>query len=841
MAEVGPDGNVWVLDWYNFIVQHNPTPQGFKTGKGAAYESDLRDKKHGRIYRVLHESTGSVKDTGTRLSLAGATPEKLVAALSHDNLFWRRHAQRLLVERGEKDVVPALCSLARDRKVDAIGLNVGAIHALWTLHGLGALDGSNPEAVSAAVAALAHPSAGVRRNAVQVLPRTGPSVDAVLAAGLVRDPDAQVRLMTLLALADLPPSAAAGAAVAEALGRAENANDRWIPDAATCAAAKNGEHFLRAVAAAKPADRALTVIAVVSEHYARGGPVESVGAVVTALADADPAVADAAVRGLAKGWPARTAPKLDDATETALGRLTARLAPERRALAVRLAAAWGSKHATKFGAEIAKTLSDRVNDDSARVEDRVAAASELIGYQASDPALVKKLLDVLTPQAPPELGAGILRALQASDAQGVAALIVERLPGLTPAVRSAGIGVLLGRPEWTRSLLRAIDDGKVHLSDLSLDQKQALAEHPDGRVRRDALAVLKRGGALPAADRQMVIEELNGIVKEKGDPAAGKVAFTNQCAKCHMHSGEGQNIGPDLTGMAVHPKEELLVHILDPSRSVEGNFRTYQVVTLDGKVVQGMLASESRTAVEVIDAEGKKQTVLRDNIDRLTGSNKSLMPDGFEKQLTRKELTDLLEFMTQKGKYLPLPLDKVATAVSTKGMFYSEDSAQERLVLPDWKPRTVEGVPFVLTDPQGDKTPNVVLLHGPEGRIPPKMPRSVALACNTPVKAVHLLSGISGWGFPYTDAKTVSMTVRLHYAGGKTEDHPLTNGEHFADYIRRVDVPGSKFAFAARGRQQVRYLTVEPKLKEKIERIELVKGPDITAPVVLAVTVELPE
>ena len=85
------------------------------------------------------------------------------------------------------------------------------------------------------------------------------------------------------------------------------------------------------------------------------------------------------------------------------------------------------------------------------------------------------------------------------------------------------------------------------------------------------------------------------------------------------------------------------------------------------------------------------------------------------------------------------------------------------------------------------------------------------------------------------------MTVRLHYADGKTEDHQLKNGEHFADYIRRVDVPGSKFAFAARGRQQVRYLKIEPKAKEQIERIELVKGPDATAPVVVAVTAELPE
>jgi hypothetical protein len=217
------------------------------------------------------------------------------------------------------------------------------------------------------------------------------------------------------------------------------------------------------------------------------------------------------------------------------------------------------------------------------------------------------------------------------------------------------------------------------------------------------------------------------------------------------------------------------------------------------------------------------------------------MPDGFEKQVSRKDLTDLLEFLTAKGKYLPLPLDKVATAVSTKGMFYSEESPQERLALADWKPRTVEGVPFVLVDPHGDKSPNVILLYGPEGALPPKMPKAVSLTCNTPVKAIHLLSGISGWGYPYSNEKTVSMTVRIHYANGQTEDHDLKNGEHFADYIRKVDVPGSKFAFSAQGRQQVRYLKVEPKTKEKIDKIELVKGPDKTAPVVLAVTLEMSE
>ena len=82
------------------------------------------------------------------------------------------------------------------------------------------------------------------------------------------------------------------------------------------------------------------------------------------------------------------------------------------------------------------------------------------------------------------------------------------------------------------------------------------------------------------------------------------------------------------------------------------------------------------------------------------------------------------------------------------------------------------------------------------------------------------------------------MIVRLHYADGSVEEHPLENGVHFADYIRVVDVPGSKLAFNLRG-QQVRYLAVLPRRKTTIKRIELVKGPDQTAPIVMAVTVEV--
>jgi uncharacterized protein len=246
MAEVGPDGAVWVIDWYNYIVQHNPTPRGFQKGEGNAYENELRDQRHGRIYRIVWRGDGA--QPAPAFTLANATPTQLVAALGHDNLFWRRHAQRLLVERGRRDVVPALLALVRNPATDAIGLNVGAIHALWTLDGLRAID-AEPAALTAATEALRHPSAGVRRTALQVLPHSAATAAAVLAAKVLNDPDAQVRLAALLALAETPAVPAAGPALLALLAPPDLKLDRWTLDAAKMAATTQREAFLKAVPA----------------------------------------------------------------------------------------------------------------------------------------------------------------------------------------------------------------------------------------------------------------------------------------------------------------------------------------------------------------------------------------------------------------------------------------------------------------------------------------------------------------------------------------------------------------------------------------------------------------
>ncbi|MCA9150798.1 MAG: c-type cytochrome, partial [Planctomycetales bacterium] len=394
------------------------------------------------------------------------------------------------------------------------------------------------------------------------------------------------------------------------------------------------------------------------------------------------------------------------------------------------------------------------------------------------------------------------------------------------------------RKASTEALLAALSDGSIQISDLALDQRQSLANHPDRELRAAARRVLESGGALPNEDRQKVLDAMLPITEQKGDAAAGKLVFTKTCAKCHMHSGEGNRIGPDLTGMAVHPKHELLTHILDPNRSVESNFRTYTVVTESGQVLVGMLASESKTAVELFNAEGEKKTVLRQDIDELIASRQSLMPEGFEKQLNETQLRDLLEFLTQRGKYVPVDLTKAATIASDRGMFNQADDVNERLVFDDWSAKTFEGVPFHLIDPRDGRVANIILLNGPNGQISRRMPRSVTVpAGGMPVKSIHLLSGVSGWGHPYGEPSSISMNVVINYADGESETHPLKNGIHFADYIRHVDVPASKLAYILRGRQ-MRYLAITPEREAPIESIEFAKGSDRSAPIVMAVTLE---
>lgn len=369
-ARVGPDGALWVIDWYNLIIQHNPTPPDYETGEGNAYESEHRDREHGRIYRIVYD------DAPASFSLSDASAEDLVLSLRDDNLYWRLTAQRLLVERGDTEVLPHLYRMVHDERVDELGLNVGAIHALWTMHGLGALD--DPEAFNIAVEALHHPSAGVRRTALMVLPPTNESLEAILQAGLLPDrtgsdregymvdssvmdqADAQVRLAALLAIADMPasnqsgttdakPSSSeqAGEAVAELLLIPDNATDRWIRDASAIAGARHGVGFMRRMLREDIRHSDSTYVAnlqfalgTASAHNAATRSPDDLFLLLDAVSEADTALAAAFLDGLLGGWPAGAAPSLPGEDIDALRALHDGLGPELGARLRALAVHW---------------------------------------------------------------------------------------------------------------------------------------------------------------------------------------------------------------------------------------------------------------------------------------------------------------------------------------------------------------------------------------------------------------------------------------------------------------------------------------------------------------------
>ncbi|MEM8735939.1 MAG: c-type cytochrome, partial [Planctomycetota bacterium] len=505
---------------------------------------------------------------------------------------------------------------------------------------------------------------------------------------------------------------------------------------------------------------------------------------------------------------------------------------------LRMAGRLGTDALEMEAAAIVEQLYDRLADMEASAEQRLSAARDLVGFRGTAAEPVEAILDSITPQTNPEDATKLLEAIGDSSSSQAGELLIDALPRLSPTVKLAALKTTLRRPAWVGSLLDAADTNQFDLDELTLAQKQSLRELPDAALRTRAEGILARGGGLPDADRERVLQSLLHLTEAKGNVPAGRAVFKKACANCHQHGDMGQKIGPNLTGMAVHPKDELLTHIIDPSRNVEGNFRMYKVLTLDGQVVNGMLAGESKTSITIVDSEARRIDLQREDIDLLTASRKSVMPEGFEKQLSEQELTDLLEFLTDAGSFVPIPMDDLATAISTKGLFHNGDAGPDRMVFSDWEPKVFRGVPFVLTDPAGKSKKNIVLLNGPYGSLPPKMPKSVGFDVGRPVAAIHMLSGVGGWSHPYNSDKTVSMIVRIEYRDGQIENRELKNAVHFADYIRRVDVPGSEFAYAL-GDQQIRYLKVSPKRNAPVKHIDLVKGDDNTAPIVMAITVEV--
>ncbi len=600
-----PDGTLHVLDMYRETIEHPwSIPDDIKA------RLDLESgRDRGRIYRLAPPNF--VPPPPPRLGTASSA--ELVAQLENGNSWWRDTAYRLLYERQDRAAIPPLRRLLHEGRVP-----LGRLHALGSLEGLHALEDDD------LVAALGDASAGVREHAVRLaeprLTNSSALLDRVLA--LADDAEIRVRFQVAFSLGE-----ARDGRVVAALARIarRDAGDEWVRAAVLSSASESAAELFAEFAgeprflASDAAETLLRQLAVMIA--ARHRPVE-IEKSLAALADLPAAdsggprpIVRAVVAGLGEGLH-RAGKSLDPA----------------------LAAS-----DTRAADLIASVLADaeRTARDDTAPEDKRRDAIELLAYAefARTKTLLLTSLEARQPQA---VQLAAVRALAGTRDRAVPDLLLERYRGFTPAVRAEVIEALLGRPERTRALLDAVRAGFVPPAQIPPARRTLLMRHTDPAIREAASAIFAAGAPGP---RQEAVARYRKALELPADRQRGGPVFRRECATCHRLAGEGHDVGPNLETVQNRTADELLVHILDPNREVSPNYIEYVVALADGRVTTGVIADETATSITLRRPEGAQETILRREIDELSSTGHSLMPEGLEQRINLQEMADLLAFL----------------------------------------------------------------------------------------------------------------------------------------------------------------------------------------------------
>ena len=214
---------------------------------------------------------------------------------------------------------------------------------------------------------------------------------------------------------------------------------------------------------------------------------------------------------------------------------------------------------------------------------------------------------------------------------------------VTDAAERLGI-----HPESVRRLIRAerlpakkfAASWLIERDVLDLPRTQKLLQNPDPHIADRSRRILGQ----PPTDRARLMADYRSVVDVTGDAARGRPIFEKQCGLCHLPQ-KGRRIGPDLSGVSSQTRQQLLQNILDPSREIQPRFTNYLVTTADGRIRDGLIVSESAGTITLRSSTAEDETILRRNVVEIRTSSVSLMPDGFEKSMTRQDLADVIAFL----------------------------------------------------------------------------------------------------------------------------------------------------------------------------------------------------
>lgn len=659
-VRTGPDGALWVVDFYRFVVEH---PRWIPAERLKELDPRAGADK-GRIWRVFP----SGKKPRPICDLTKLTPKQLAEVMDSPNGVERDLAQRRLVQN--QAATPTNTELLRRvTPVKSSGeVASPSPPALAGGEGWGEVGGQEartfPEAATAVLGRIAttslHPAS--RAQALATLAQLGSLTDELLT-GALRDPHPGVRRV---AVSLTEPGVRTGARLSE-------------PQESSITPAGGSKSRAPAVLLAltnDPDSRVRYQLALTLGEFRD----PAVGPALVALARRDAASPwhRAAILSSALAAPesfaAALAPESDPAlvvlrkaalqTFVAAGQVDALAAwldesgklPIRRAEALRLLAALSAKpdlvRALEQRPEAAAVLANLRRElagtaatlvtDATQPDDLRGAALDLLAASArTDPARLPALMDLLDRDLPPALQASLIVGLGQMESPALAGMVLTRWAERPPTQRAQLIGLLLGREAWTLPLLEATAAGTVAVAEISPVQRQQLRQHANASIREQAAALF------PAAttDRAALVARFAEVATLSGDPTRGAGHFDRLCASCHRLRGHGYDVGPDLAPFRGKPVGDFLTAILDPNAAIEPRFLAWTAELKDGRALTGIVRDESATGLKLVQPSGQTESLRRSDLAGLTPNGQSLMPDGLEQSLTPADLADLIAWI----------------------------------------------------------------------------------------------------------------------------------------------------------------------------------------------------
>ena len=611
-----PDGAVMVCDFYREAIETPLSlPEDLKARMG------LESKAKGRLWRLAPADKAQTALLSFPADLKGRLDK-----LGSDNPWDRFTAHRLILEQPGPDAVKGLHRLATsDPRPFA------RVHGLALLARLDALDSE------AALACLNHPEAGVREVALVCLPahRGKSPLPEGRAIELLEDTSPRVRFEAAAFAARSPGHE-------EALAKRlwHDADDVWIVAAAWSSTAPDLSRYLSVWAQeAKGHPLNATRAKLVTQAGIQVGarpPVDAVPLLARSLSLevlANPIWRAPFLQGLSQGM--RQAGQSIDAWWTPL--------PDRN----------GEPQKSPLATLEPLLRSAAVTSENveASERDRLTAISTL----ALAPSTVwrDQVGDLLNNKNSPAVQLATIAALTGRSDAPLLAQMAACLPNLAPAARAELMAQLISGQQGAHSLLTALETGKVPAALVDAASRTALLNSRQTALKSRAGKLFASGsGARDEVVKRYQKAVLDG--KTEGNLARGREVFVKNCAACHK-TGDAANlghvVGPELK--AVLPgkdKAALILAILDPSREIDPRYAQMVAETKDGRTLAGLLAAETPVNVTLRRAEGMEDVILRTNLEALTATGKSLMPEGLENQITPDQMADLLEFLLQMAK-----------------------------------------------------------------------------------------------------------------------------------------------------------------------------------------------